>query len=67
MNICHLASIVQMVLFCTVHTQLSYALNANVFLDSANLTDLRKLFKEGLRQSDVVVLLLTKEYLTRPW
>lgn len=42
-------------------------LQCRVFLDSAELDDLRKLFTEGLHQSDVVVLLCTKGLLTRPW
>merc|ERR1712039_610051 len=50
-----------------LHMQLQLALNARIFLDSAFLTDLRELFDKGLFQSDVLVVLLTKSYLSRPW
>ena len=38
-----------------------------VFLDSSNLTDLRRLIKHGLCRCDTVVLLATKGVLLRPW
>ena len=41
-------------------------LQADVFLDSSDLTDLRMLY-EQVHQSDVLVLLQTKGVLTRPW
>eukprot|EP00966_Prymnesium_polylepis_P086816 2009257-Prymnesium_polylepis.2 len=37
------------------------------YLDSSDLVDLRVLFEEGVGRSDIVVLLLTKDVLTRPW
>ena len=42
-------------------------LRTPVFLDSSALDDLRKLFNEGIAESDTVVLLLTEGVLTRPW
>lgn len=42
-------------------------LHADVFLDSANLVDLRALFTEGVHKSEVFVAIATKDYLTRPW
>ena len=42
-------------------------LGTNVFLDSADLTDLRLLMTEGVRQSDVLVILGTASVLTRPF
>ena len=38
-----------------------------VYLDSSELTDLRVLFTEGVQKSEVLVLLATRELLTRPW
>ena len=38
-----------------------------VFLDSANLADLRLLFSEGLHKSDTMIVLATRDYLTRPF
>ena len=46
--------------------KLELQLGAPVFLDSDDLLDLRKLCKQVL-ESDVVILLLTKGVLTRPW
>ena len=37
------------------------------FLDSNDLSDLTSLFTEGIRKSDVLVLLGTRNVLTRPW
>ena len=34
---------------------------------SSSLKDLRKLITDGLLKSDVFVLMLTKDVLTRPW
>ena len=42
-------------------------LQAPCYLDSAELSDLRRLFDEGVHKSDVLVLLGTAEVLTRPW
>ena len=42
-------------------------LRAPVFLDSSRLTDLRNLFEQGVRRSDVLLLLATRSVLTRPW
>lgn len=50
-----------------LHTYLQSMLGVDVFLDSSRLHDLRLLFDEGLHKSDVVVLLLTIDVLTRPW
>jgi len=38
-----------------------------VYLDSSNLADLRELFSTGVHTSEVLVLVLTKGLLTRPW
>jgi len=37
------------------------------YLDSSTLADLRKLFAEGVHTSEVLVLLLSHDLLTRPW
>jgi len=37
------------------------------FLDSSTLADLRLLFDHGLLKSDVLVILASRGYLTRPW
>ena len=50
-----------------LHDQIAQMLKTPVFLDSAELTDLRQLFSTGLHQSDVLVLLCTPGVLTRPW
>lgn len=42
-------------------------LKASVFLDSSTLFDLRKLVTEGVHKSDVLLLLATKNVLSRPW
>ena len=39
----------------------------NAYLDSTDLVDLRTLFEHGIRKSDVVVVIATKNVLTRPW
>jgi len=38
-----------------------------LFLDSANLSDLRMLFSEGVQISDVVIVIMTPNVLSRPW
>lgn len=50
-----------------LHDALRKMLQAPVFLDSSSLTDLRHLITEGLHKADVLVILLTKGILTRPW
>jgi hypothetical protein len=50
-----------------LHDALPQMLHAPVFLDSSSLKDLRLLVTEGVFKSDVLVALLTKGYLTRPW
>ena len=50
-----------------LHDVLGRIIGAPVFLDSNNLSDLRGLFRDGVHQSDVLVLLATKNVLTRPW
>ena len=47
--------------------QLQQMLRCDVFLDSSHLADLDQLFSKGVLESEVVVLLLTPKYLTRPW
>ena len=42
-------------------------LGCAVFLDSNELSDLRRLFADGVRKSDTVILLATAGVLTRPW
>jgi len=42
-------------------------LSCPAYLDSSTLADLRELFRGGVRQSEVLVLLLSKGLLTRPW
>ena len=42
-------------------------LRAPVFYDSSSLSDLRTIFTAGVYQSDTLLLLLTKDVLTRPW
>lgn len=46
---------------------LDQMLGCPVYLDSSNLADLRSLFDEGVRGSEVLVLLLSEGLLTRPW
>lgn len=40
---------------------------ASAYLDSTDLVDLRTLFENGIKKSDVVVVIGTKGILTRPW
>lgn len=47
--------------------QLQRVLDQNVFLDSQNLSTLTTLITDGLRSSDLVVLLATKSVLKRPY
>jgi hypothetical protein len=42
-------------------------LSCPAYLDSSTLADLRELFRSGVRQSEVLVLLLSQGVLTRPW
>ena len=42
-------------------------LGCPAYLDSSTLADLRKLFKDGVHTSEVLVLLLSHDLLTRPW
>jgi len=42
-------------------------LRCPAFLDSSTLTDLRVLFEQGVHKSDVLVVMATRNYLTRPW
>ena len=37
------------------------------YLDSSNLADLRELFSRGVHRSEVLLLLLSENVLTRPW
>jgi hypothetical protein len=46
---------------------LQKVLGKQVYLDSQNLRNLTHLFTRGLTQSDVLVLLATKDVLTRPY
>lgn len=50
-----------------LHDLLQKMLGCDNFLDSSNLPDLRTLFDVGLRTSDTLVLLASKNVLTRPW
>ena len=38
-----------------------------VFLDSAKLTDLNQLISHGVAECDVMLIIATKKYITRPW
>jgi len=50
-----------------VNDMLRRMLLAPVFLDSSVLRDLRDLITEGVHKSDTLLLLGTKDVLTRPW
>lgn len=50
-----------------MHDMLRKMLKAPVFLDSSTLSDLRNLVAEGVHKSDVLLLLGTKNVLSRPW
>jgi len=50
-----------------IHDALRKILQAPVFLDSSSLKDLRSLIGDGLYRSDVLLLLLSRAVLTRPW
>ena len=50
-----------------MHDMLAKMLRYPVFLDSANLVDLRKLLTDGVADSDVLLVLATRGVLTRPW
>eukprot|EP00966_Prymnesium_polylepis_P095218 2204940-Prymnesium_polylepis.3 len=40
---------------------------APVYLDSQELVDLDSLFEDGVHKSELVLVLATSRYLTRPW
>jgi len=50
-----------------MHDVMRKMLRCPVFLDSSSLADLRLLIRDGVDDSDVIVLLGTKGVLTRPW
>ena len=50
-----------------LHDALEYMLSADVYLDSSELTELRLVFTQGVRKSEVMVVLLTEGLLSRPW
>ena len=50
-----------------LHNMLTKMLRYPVFLDSAKLTDLRKLIINGVADCDVMLVLGTKGVFTRPW
>ena len=50
-----------------LHDVLRKMLRCPVFLDSSSLADLRLLLRDGVEDSDIIVLLGTKGVLTRPW
>ena len=50
-----------------IHHMLQMLLQADVYLDSSDLTDLRKLISEGLLRSDVVVWIASAATLQSPW
>ena len=50
-----------------LHDMLAKMLRYPIFLDSAKLTDLRALITDGVADSDVLVLMGTAGYVTRPW
>jgi len=50
-----------------LHDMLAKMLRYPVFLDSANLTDLRQLISNGVADSDVMLMLGTKGLFSRPW
>ena len=50
-----------------MYDMLTKMLQYPVFLDSAKLTDLRQLITHGVADCDVMVVLGTKGYITRPW
>jgi len=50
-----------------IHDMLRKMLKAPVFLDSSTLSDLRNLITDGVHKSEALVLLATKNVLSRPW
>jgi hypothetical protein len=50
-----------------LHDMLAKMLQYPIFLDSSKLTDLRQLITNGLADCDVMIILGTKGYITRPW
>ena len=50
-----------------MHDMMAKMLRYPVYLDSANLVDLRQLISNGVADSDVVLVLGTQGIFTRPW
>ena len=50
-----------------LHDMVRKMLKAPAFLDSSVLSDMRELISDGLHQSDTLVLLATKQVLSRQW
>ena len=50
-----------------LHNMLAKMLRYPIFLDSANLTDLRQLISNGVGDCDVMLVLGTKGLFSRPW
>ena len=50
-----------------LHDLLQLLLQADVYLDSSNLTDLRKLFNRGVAQSETLILIASASVLHSPW
>ena len=50
-----------------LYDMLAKMLQYPVFLDSAKLIDLRQLISHGVADCDVMLVLATKKYITRPW
>ena len=50
-----------------LHNMLAKMLRYSVYLDSANLTDLRQLITNGVGDCDVMLMLGTKGLFSRPW
>ena len=50
-----------------MYDMLTKMLQYPIFLDSAKLTDLRQLITHGVADCDVMIVLGTKGYITRPW
>ena len=50
-----------------VKDSIDLMLDCPAYLDSSTLADLRDLFEGGVHTSEVLVLLLSEGFLTRPW